>query len=170
MAGLLGLVSPSQAKAQLQVDTVFTWRGYTRPATCHLRIYTSPTDDARPHTVLIRELAENAGGSTVSDARHLVELIGRRFAVDPAEAHWVFHWGAFSYAGATPDRRKELFLRATFRWNKERNPQHAVVAGHHTGPGRGVHRPAVSVTSPPRHFSKSSRRVCVNGPASKRAK
>lgn len=115
---LISLAAPSQASAQLRADTVFTWRGYGRPSTCGLRIYATPIDEDRPHTVIIREQAENGGASTIADARHLVELIGRRFEIDPAEATWVFHWGAFSYDGAVPDKRKELFLRATFRWNK----------------------------------------------------
>ena len=115
---LLGLTVPPHASAQLRADTVFTWRGYGRASTCGLRIYATPFDEDRPHTVIIREQAENDGASTVADARHLVELIGRRFEIDPAEATWVFHWGAFSYEDAAPNKRKELFLRATFRWNK----------------------------------------------------
>ncbi len=103
------------ARAQALVDTVFAWRGYARTATCHLRIYPTPPDEERTHTVVVRELAENEGPSSVADARHLVELVGRRFDIDPAHAYWIFHWGPFSYAGAAPDRRKELFLRATFR-------------------------------------------------------
>ena len=115
---LLSLAVPSQASAQLRADTVFTWRGYGRASICGLRIYATPTDEDRPHTVIIREQAENDGASIIADARHLVELLGRQFEIDPAEATWVFHWGAFSYDGAAPNKRKELFLRATFRWNK----------------------------------------------------
>ena len=115
---LLLATAAHPASAQLLVDTLFTWQGYTRIATCHLRIYKTAPDEDRPHTVVIRELAENDGPSTTSDARHLVELIGRQYDVDPAQAYWVFHWGAFSYAGAEPNKRKELFLRATFRRNK----------------------------------------------------
>ena len=103
------------ARAQALVDTLFTWQGYARTATCHLRVYAAPPDDARSHTIVLRELAENAGPTTITDARHLAELVGRRYGIDPAEATWVFHWGAFSYEGAEPARRKELFLRATFR-------------------------------------------------------
>lgn len=109
------------AGAQLLADTVFTWRGYGRAATCQLRLYAAPPGEERTHTFVIREVAENEGPSTVSDVRHLVELIGRAFEIDPAQATWVFYWGAFSYEGAHPDRRKELFLRATFRRNKNRS-------------------------------------------------
>ena len=115
---LISLFGTLAAAAQPRVDTVFTWQGYARPSSCHLRIYATPADEARPHTVVLREIAENRGASTVADARHLAELIGRQYDIDPAAATWVFHWGAFSYAGAAPDKRKELFLRATFRWNK----------------------------------------------------
>ena len=116
--GLIGLAAPSDVSAQLRADTVFTWRGYARASTCHLRIYATPSDEDRPHTIIIRELAENTGASSIADARHLVELVGRRFEIDPAAVTWIFHWGAFSYEGAAPNKRKELFLRATFRWNK----------------------------------------------------
>ncbi len=85
------------ASAQLLVDTVFTWRGYARTATCHFRIYKTAPGEERTHTVVIRERAENDGPSTTSDARHLVELIGRRFDVDPAQTYWVFHWGRSTY-------------------------------------------------------------------------
>lgn len=109
------------ASAQLLADTVFTWQGYTRTATCHLRIYKTAPGEERTHTVVIGERAENDGPSTTSDARHLVELIGRQLDVDPAQAYWIFHWGAFSYKGAQPNQRKELFLRATFRRTKNQS-------------------------------------------------
>ena len=121
VVGLISLAVPPQAPAQLRADTVFTWRGYARASMCRLRIYATPADEDRPHTVIIREQAENSGVSTVADARHLVELVGRRFEIDPAEATWIFHWGAFSFEGAEPNRRKELFLRATFRRNKNQS-------------------------------------------------
>ena len=81
------------ASAQLLADTVFTWQGYARTATCHLRIYKTAPGEERTHTVVLGERAENDGPSTTSDARHLAELIGRRFDVDPAQAYWIFHWG-----------------------------------------------------------------------------
>ena len=110
------LMSAAQpAGAQLLADTIFTWQGYARTSTCHLHIYKTSPDEERTHTVVIRELAENDGPSTVSDARHLVELVGRQFDVGPAQAYWIFYWGSFSYEGAEPNKRKELFLRATFR-------------------------------------------------------
>ena len=105
------------ASAQLLADTVFTWQGYARTGSCHLRIYKTAPGADRTYTVVLRERAENDGPTTTADARHLVELIGRQFDVDPVQAYWIFHWGAFSFEGAEPDRRKELFLRATFRRN-----------------------------------------------------
>ncbi len=116
--GLLALAIPSTTLAQLRIDTVFTWRGYGRMATTHLQIYDISTEEDRPYTIILRELADNRGASTVHDARHLVELIGRQYDIDPAETTWVFHWGGFSFAGAEGNKRKELFLRATFRRNK----------------------------------------------------
>ena len=113
-AALLLLGSES-ASAQALSDTLFSWRGYARIAQCHVSVYPAPPDEERTHTIVIRELADNRGPSTVDDARHLVELIGRQLQVDPAEAYWIFHWGAFSFDGAAPEADKELFLRATFR-------------------------------------------------------
>ena len=116
LACLLALAPPLSLVAQPLADTLFTWRGYARVAECRVQVYPAPPDEeTRTRTILVRELARNRGPSTVQDARHLVELIGRQLGLNPAEAYWVFHWGAFSYAGAAPDRDKELFLRATFR-------------------------------------------------------
>jgi hypothetical protein len=107
------------AAAQPMADTLFAWRGYARSGETSVRIYPAPPDEERrTRTIVVQELAENRGPSTVDDARHLAELIGRAFGIDPAEAYWVFHWGAFSYDGAEADRDKELFLRATFRRGK----------------------------------------------------
>lgn len=115
LAGLLALTA-RPAAAQLAADTSFSWRGYARTATCRVRVIDVPAEpDERPHVVVLTELATNEGPSIVADARYLAERVGRRFGVDPARAYWVFHWGAFSYAGAAPSPDKELFLRATFR-------------------------------------------------------
>ena len=112
-AGLL--TRPSAVRAQLLADTLFTWQGYNRASMCRVRLYAVPPQHDRERVVLLQELAESRGPSTVSDARLLAELIGRQFGLDPARAYWVFHWGAFSFEGAAPDRSKELFLRAAFR-------------------------------------------------------
>ncbi len=116
LALLLALGTTFPLVAQPLADTLFTWRGYARTAECQVQVYPAPPDEeTRTRTIVVRELASNRGPSTVQDARHLVELIGRQLGVDPAEAYWIFHWGAFSYEGAAPDRDRELFLRATFR-------------------------------------------------------
>ncbi|WP_456424761.1 hypothetical protein [Rhodocaloribacter sp.] len=121
LAALLCLTVPlaAPARAQLVADTLFAWKGYDGTGKCRVRIYkTPPSDETRTHVVVIRELAENKGPSTVNDARHLAEMIGRTYGIDPTMAYWIFHWGAFSYEGARPNKRKELFLRATFRRTK----------------------------------------------------
>ena len=113
---LLGMAgTPYPAGAQVLADTVFAWRDYGRTARCRVRIYQAPPEADRTRVVVLEELAENGGASTLDDARHLVDLLGRHFDVAPEDALWVFHWGAFSFEGARPDGRKELFLRATFR-------------------------------------------------------
>jgi len=102
--------------AQPIADTLFTWKGYSKSGVCRVRLFQrSPRDKEKTHVVVVRELAENSGPSTVDDARYLVELIGRGFGIDPVKAYWIFHWGAFSFSGARQSRKKDLFLRATFR-------------------------------------------------------
>lgn len=111
---LVALCAVSSASAQQLVDSTFTWRGYTASSTCRVRIYESAPNAARPVTVMLDELGENRGRSTLDDAPHLVELIARAFLVEPDSAFWIFHWGSFSFADAAPSR-KELYFRATFR-------------------------------------------------------
>jgi hypothetical protein len=102
--------------AQPLADTLITWRGYARTAETRVHLYPGPLDEeTRTRTLVVQELAANRGPSTLSDVRYLAEHIGRQFGIDPSAATWIFHWGAFSYVGATPDDDKELFLRATFR-------------------------------------------------------
>lgn len=102
--------------AQPLADTTITWRGYARTAQAQVALYPGPPDDeTRPYTLVVREVAANRGPSTLDDVRYLADHIGRHFRVNPVQATWIFHWGAFSYAGADPDADKELFLRATFR-------------------------------------------------------
>lgn len=114
-ACLAAFLLPRPGTAQSFTDSLFTWQGYGREARCQLSLYETTPGEDRPYAFIIREIAENIGPSTVTDARYLAELIGRQLDVDPAEAIWVYHWGGFSYAGAAPDSGKELFLRATFR-------------------------------------------------------
>lgn len=113
---ILLIVATTPATAQPLTDSLLSWRGYNRTAQARVQIYpASPDAERRPKTVVLRELAANRGPSTVSDLRYLADLVGRRFGLDPARATWVVHWGAFSYKGAEPNRRKELLLRVTFR-------------------------------------------------------
>jgi hypothetical protein len=104
----------SPASSQVVADSLFTWRAYAREGTTHVRVFRNPSDDDRPHTIVVQEVAANRGPSSTADARHLVEVIGRAFVLDPTTATWVFHWGSFSFAGAE-DSSRELLLRATFR-------------------------------------------------------
>ena len=115
---LLSVLAAPPAAGQMLVDTLFTWRGYAHPSRCRVRIFALPEAEERPHTIVLQELAENEGRSTVADAQHVAELVGRHFGLRPEATTWVFHWGAFSYPGAAPGREKELLLRATFRRTK----------------------------------------------------
>jgi len=109
----LGLLGAAQIRAQPLVDTLLVWQGYQTEGRCRVQLYRTSLDGERTYVVILRELAENTGPSTLADARYLAEHIGRRFGFDPAKAYWIFHWGAFSFAEARPSK-KELFLRATF--------------------------------------------------------
>ena len=108
------LLAVTEASGQLLADTTFGWQGYDTVSTCRVRLYRSGPRAKRPLTVVLDELADNRGRSTLDDARHLVEMISRAYRVRPDSAFWVFHWGSFSFPNASPVR-KEFHLRATFR-------------------------------------------------------
>jgi len=111
---LAALAFPGPARAQLLADTTVTWQSYARDGTTRARLYATPEGAKRDRVVVLTELAENDGPSTVDELRHLAELIGRRYNLDPARAYFVVHWGAHSYEGADPDDDRELLLRAGF--------------------------------------------------------
>lgn len=113
-AAALPPVGVRSASAQLLSDTLFTWQGYSHDSICRIRIYRSAENQKKPLTIIVGELAENEGASTLDDARHVAELVARSLSIDPEEAFWIFHWGAFSYPGAETVS-KETFLRGTFR-------------------------------------------------------
>jgi hypothetical protein len=100
--------------AQPRTDTTVTWRSYSRTGTAAVEVYPGPPDEEETHTIVLRELAENRGPSTVEDLQYLADLVGRRLGVAPTNAYWIVHWGGFSFEGADPDADKALFLRATF--------------------------------------------------------
>ena len=110
----LGLALALPAHAQPQTDTTITWRSYSRTGTTQVEVYPGPPDDEEEHTIVLRELAENRGPSTVEDLQYLADLVGRQLGVDPTRAYWVLHWGGFSFEGADSNADKSLFLRATF--------------------------------------------------------
>ena len=109
------------AHAQPRTDTTITWRSYSRTGTAQVQVYPGPPDEEETHTIVVRELAENQGPSTIDDLQFLADLVGRRLGVDPTQAYWVLHWGGFSFQGADPDADKALFLRATFNRTKSGN-------------------------------------------------
>ncbi len=110
----LGVVLALSARAQPRMDTTVTWRSYSQTGTTEVRVYPGPPDEEETHTIVLREIAENRGPSTVEDLQYLADLVGRQLGIDPTAAYWVLHWGGFSFEGANPDADKALFLRATF--------------------------------------------------------
>jgi hypothetical protein len=117
----LGLILSGSAAAQPQADTIVTWRSYSRTGTAQVQVYPGPPDEDETHTVVIKELAENEGPSTIEDFQYLADLVGRQLGVNPTNAYWVLYWGGFSFEGANPDADKALFLRATFNRTKSGN-------------------------------------------------
>ncbi|MEZ4702689.1 MAG: hypothetical protein R2834_20310 [Rhodothermales bacterium] len=111
---VLGLAISQPAEAQLLADTLYSWRGYLTKGTCRLLIYAGGPESDRDRVVVMQELAENKGPTVVSDIAFLTEAIARTYDIEPETAFWIVHWGAFSFEGAG-GRRKELFLRATFK-------------------------------------------------------
>lgn len=119
--GVLSVLLIQTAVAQPETDTTITWRSYSRTGTVLVQVYPGPPDDEEEHTIVLRELAENRGPSTVEDLQYLADLVGRRLSVNPVQAYWVLHWGGFSFEGADPDADKALFLRATFNRTQSGN-------------------------------------------------
>ncbi len=117
LAAIIACLNPSSA--QVRADTLFTWQGYARAGQCHIRIFEPAPDLDRHSVVVIRELADNAGPSTVNDIAYLVEEVSRGFGLPPDSAFWIVHWGGFSFPGATETSGKELFLRATFKRSEQ---------------------------------------------------
>ncbi len=115
----LAVLAPPAARAQALADTVIAWQGYGQTSRCRVVIYPAGeggASETRTRTIIVREMADNRGPSTLDDARFLVEQIGRSLGVEPASAYWVFHWGGFSFEStAEAQPGKEIFLRATFR-------------------------------------------------------
>lgn len=118
---LLTLWPVLETRAQPQTDTTITWRSYSKTGTTRVQIYPGPPDEEEDTTVVLREVARNDGPSVLEDLQYLADLVGRRFGVDPTQAYWVIHWGAFSYEGADPNAEKAVFLRATFNRTKSGN-------------------------------------------------
>lgn len=121
LLGVLIVLIAQPARAQPQTDTTITWRSYSRTGTVQVQVYPGPPDDEEEHTIVLRELAENRGPSTIDDLQYLADLVGRQLGVNPVEAYWVLHWGGFSFEGADPNADKALFLRATFNRTQSGN-------------------------------------------------
>ena len=100
--------------AQPVVDTVLTWRSYSHDREARVRLFRSGDED-RPHTVLVDERAESAGGPVTDEAPYVAETIGRALGFDPVAATFVFRFTAAGFTPGAPDGGKSLLVRATFR-------------------------------------------------------
>lgn len=118
---VLGCSLLSPVSAQPQADTTVTWRSYSHTGTAQVQVYPGPPDEEETHTIVVKELAQNRGPSTIEDFQYLADLVGRRLRIDPTKAYWILHWGGFSFEGADPNADKALFLRATFNRTKSGN-------------------------------------------------
>ena len=108
---LLGVVLSSAApgSAQVLTDTLLTWRSYSHERSARVRIF-SCDDEARPHTVVVDERAESAGGPVTDEVRYVAEVVGRTFGFDPAEATFVFRFTAESFTAGEGDGGKAVLL------------------------------------------------------------
>ena len=113
LVGLLAACANDGA-AQVLADTVLTWQSYTHERSAHVRLFACD-DEARPHTVVVDERAESAGGPVTDEVRYVAETIGRTLGFDPAEATFVFRFTAGGFTPGGGEEGKTLLLRATFR-------------------------------------------------------
>jgi hypothetical protein len=113
---VFGLMLSPPLLAQNQralADTLLTWRTYAQESSARVRIFAA-TDERRPRTVVVDELANNAAGVVTDDARFLAETVGRLYGFDPAEATFVFRFSAASFTAGAAEGRKMLLVRAAF--------------------------------------------------------
>ena len=110
---LFAALAVTDASAQSGVDEVLTWRSYSAERSARVRVFDSG-DSRRPHTVVIEEANDDAGGPVTDEARYVAETIGRTFGFDPVDAFFVFRFEIGSATGASAGN-KILLLRATFR-------------------------------------------------------
>ncbi len=103
----------TDASAQSGIDEVLTWRSYSAERSARVRVFDSD-DSRRPHTVVIEEANDYAGGPVTDEAHYLAETIGRTFGFDPVDAIFVFRFEIGSATGASAGN-KILLLRVTFR-------------------------------------------------------
>ncbi|NNF57197.1 MAG: hypothetical protein HKN04_03060 [Rhodothermaceae bacterium] len=113
LIGLLA-VGVDAVAAQALADTVLTWQSYTHERSARVRLFACD-DEARPHTVVVDERAESAGGPVTDEVRYVAETIGRTLGFDPATATFVFRFTAGGFTLGGGGEGKTLLLRATFR-------------------------------------------------------
>lgn len=113
LALVAGLSVPGP-RAQPLTDTLLAWRSYSHDRTARVRLFRCDDDD-RPHTVVVDERADSAGGPVTDEVRYVAETIGRTFGFDPATATFVFRFTAAGFAPGAHDDGKALLIRATFR-------------------------------------------------------
>lgn len=101
------------AAAQLIGEKRLTWNGDgLNESVCNVRIYKALTHETRgkTHVAVLQELAENKGRSAMEDAKHLAEIVGQTFSLNPEETLFVFHIGGFTFESG---KGKRQFLWAT---------------------------------------------------------
>ena len=110
---LVATIAATDVSAQSGIDEVLIWRSYSAERSARVRIFDSG-DSRRPHTVVIEEANDDAGGPVTDEARYVAETIGRTFGFDPVNAFFVFRFEIGSATGLSAGD-KILLLRVTFR-------------------------------------------------------
>ncbi|NND73099.1 MAG: hypothetical protein HKN43_16110 [Rhodothermales bacterium] len=116
LTGVLLLFFSYPAFAQA-IDTVLTWRDYSRLASTRVRVYNVVDDKRKTLVVVIDEQSQNGGAPAINDARFVIQKIGKDLSIDPSSAYWVFRWTIGSFSDDCTST-KELLVMATMGRSK----------------------------------------------------
>lgn len=107
-----GVISP----AQVLTEQVIEWNsdGY-QTSKCHVTLYKADEIETRgkTHIVVLRELAENTGRTTLDDAKYLAEYVTARFSLELEQVLFIHYVGAFSFGDGKG--RKAILMATSFK-------------------------------------------------------
>jgi hypothetical protein len=102
--------------AQPISESDLTWNsdGFT-PSKCHIVVYKADAHELRgkTHVVVIKELAENKGKTTIEDAKFLAEKIAEDQKIEIENLFFIHYIGSFSFENG--QGRKSILMGTSFR-------------------------------------------------------